>query len=115
MSSPWARVSDHAWVDDWHEFLRAAEYEAELRGSQFDVWSALAEALHVWLDHYEGVQVTPATNAGRDALRSALSRLNGMVPAVGVPGGQFIGSGLSAAMGEWARCPADYRSTHTPG
>jgi hypothetical protein len=104
MSSPWARVSDHAWVDDWREFLRAAQYEAELRGGDFDVWTALAEALHVWLDHYEGVAAPMSdVDASPDALRSALSRLHKMVPVVGVPGGQFIGSVLASSMGFWAR------------
>ncbi|MGK2954090.1 MAG: hypothetical protein ACSLFI_00200 [Solirubrobacterales bacterium] len=67
MSSPWASVSDHAWADDWHEFLRAAEYEAELRGGDFDVWTALAAALHVWLDHYEGVATMSTVGASPDA------------------------------------------------
>jgi hypothetical protein len=105
MSSPWARVSDHAWVDDWHEFVRAAEYEAELRGGDFDVWTALAEALHAWLDHYDGVAPTSAVDTGPDALRSALSRLHMTVPAVGVPGGQFIGSVLISSMSDWAHRP----------
>lgn len=111
MSSPWARVSDHAWVDDWHEFLRAAEYEAELRGGGFDVWTALAEALHEWLDEYEGVGSKPPTDTDRDALRSALGRLNKMVPAVGVPGGQSVGSVLAASMNEWRQTRDDGQSS----
>jgi hypothetical protein len=103
-------VSDHAWVDDWHHFLRAAGYEAELRGGDFDVWTALAEALHVWLDHYEGVAPMSVADAGPDALRSALSRLHQIVPAVGVPGGQLIGSVIASSMNNWARRPADNQS-----
>lgn len=111
MSSPWASVSDHAWVDDWHEFLRAVEYEADLRGGDFDVWMALAEALHVWLDHYEGVEPSLAADPNRDALRSALSLLDRTVPAVGVPGGQFVGAVLAASMNEWRRIRDDDRSS----
>ncbi len=104
MSGPWARVTDHAWLDDWWAFLEAVEYEAELRGRGFDVAAALAEALHDWLDEYEGVRSSrELLNAEGDDLRTALERLRTMVPSVDVPGGFSVGSVVAASISRWSQ------------
>lgn len=104
MIGPWTRVSDRIGADDWLAFLDAADYESEVRGSGFDVWVALAEALTVWLDEYE--TVTPPSGvlgADRDPLRGALERLLARVPSVEIPGGFTLGSVVSAAISDWSK------------
>jgi hypothetical protein len=104
MSGPWTRVTDHAWLDDWHAFLEAVDYEAELRGRGFDVWAALAEALHEWLDEYEGVRSSVEShNVNGDDLRAALDRLRASVPSVDVPGGFTVGAVVGASISTWSQ------------
>jgi hypothetical protein len=99
MTGPWTKVSDAPSVDDWHEFLRAVEYEAERRGDGFDVWAALAEALTLWLDQYENAPRQVVRCA--DPLRAALDRLTTSVPGADIPGGSAVGAVLCAAIGAW--------------
>jgi hypothetical protein len=104
MSGPWTRVTDHAWLDDWHAFLEAVEYEAELRGRGFDVWAALAEALHEWLDEYEGGRPSPELRrVVADDLRVALDRLSALVPAADVPGGFRLAAVAEASVLRWSQ------------
>ena len=103
MSGPWTRVTDHAWLDDWHAFLEAVEYEAELRGRGFDVWAALAEAMHDWLDEYEASPPRPSdATANEDPLGAALHRMRTAVPPADVPGGFRIGAVMAAAVSTWS-------------
>jgi hypothetical protein len=96
-------VTDYAWLDDWHAFLEAVEYEAELRGRAFDVWAALAEALHEWLDEYEGSPPRSSDlTTKEDPLGTALQRMRTMVPPADVPGGFRIGAVIAGAISTWS-------------
>lgn len=101
MIGPWTDTEAPAWAIEWRRFVDTAEFVAELRGGDFDVWTALAEAIAQWLDAAAEQPASTHSYPDPDRIRSAMQRLLNEVPPGGAPGGHALCAVLSAAIDEW--------------